>query len=163
MKSFGGKIFVVGVAFGLLCLGTGCIPDFLDDWLPNIKNNPVSRVTIPTNTNTSSDGSTSETEAEKLTDTYIVKFKGTNTFKPQTAQELLKEFNKNHPQGVITHHFRTQIEGQELIGLICVETITGKNKISNMINSNTNLILVSIKQATNKDLEQHYALGQPGL
>jgi hypothetical protein len=163
MKTFGGIIFVAMASLGLLAGGTGCIPTFLDDLLPNIKNNPVSRVYTPTNTNTIPTDSTSGTEAEKLTDTFIVMFKGANNFAPKTAAELLAEFNKNHPQGVTTHHFRTKVDGQELIGMICADTVTGKNKIANMINSNTNLVLVGIKQATNKDLEQHYALGLSGL
>lgn len=165
MKIFGGTLLAGLISFGLLAGGTGCMPDLLAELLPipNIKNNPVSRVTPVTPTNPVTDPTPEAEVEEELTDTYIVSFKGANGFAPRTAAELLAEFDKKYPQGVRTHHYRTRIEGMELIGMICVDTVSGKNKIASMVNSNTNLILVGIKQATNKDLDQHYALGQPGL
>jgi len=94
---------------------------------------------------------------------YIATFEPVGFFEPQTARELLGAFNENHPPGVRTHHFRTGIHGYKLQGHICVDTKAGKQAIVNMIDKSDKLILVGVISVTQKDLERHYALGQPSL
>ena len=94
---------------------------------------------------------------------YIATFEPVGSFEPQTARELLDAFNENHPPGVRTHHFRTGIHGYKLQGHICVDTKAGKQAIVNMIDKSDKLVLVGVRSVTQKDLERHYALGQPSL
>ncbi len=94
---------------------------------------------------------------------YIIRFGAVEPFKPVTAKQLLDEFNRNHPRGVRTHHFRTRIRGHKLEGRICVDNKAEKEAIVNMIDKNENLILIAIESATERDIERHYALGQPSL
>ena len=94
---------------------------------------------------------------------YIIRFGAVEPFKPVTAKQLLDEFNRNHPPQVRTHHFRTKIEDDKLKGLICVDNEAAKDAIVNMIDKNEKLILIAIQSATERDLERHYALGQPSL
>ncbi|MHC4601932.1 MAG: carboxypeptidase regulatory-like domain-containing protein [Planctomycetota bacterium] len=94
---------------------------------------------------------------------YIVTFEPVGPFEPQTARELLGAFNENHPHGILTHHFRTSIHGNKLQGHICVDPKAGKQAIVNMIDKSDKLVLVSVRSVTQKDLERHYALGQPSL
>ena len=59
---------------------------------------------------------------------YIVTFKPVPPFAPQTARELLEAFNENHLRSVPTHHYRTQVKDNVLIGRICVDTEAVKRR-----------------------------------
>ncbi|HEW78665.1 MAG TPA: hypothetical protein ENH34_01680 [Phycisphaerales bacterium] len=94
---------------------------------------------------------------------FIVSFKSIEPFEPQTARELLKAFNENHPRGIRTHHFRTQVQGRKLIGFICVDNKAGKMAIVNMLEKTDRLMLVDVRAVTAKELEKYYLLGQPSM
>ena len=94
---------------------------------------------------------------------YIVTFEPVKPFAPQTARGLLDAFNENHPRDIRTHHFRTGVHGDRLQGHICVDTTVAKQAVVTMIDKSDKLILVSARHVTQKELERHYALGQPSL
>jgi len=95
--------------------------------------------------------------------TYIVTFKPVSQFNPQTSRELLNAFNRKHPRGVRTHHYRTQIADDALVGHICVDTPVGKNAIIDMLNDSDKLTFVESRRATKELLEKHNSLRQPSL
>lgn len=96
-------------------------------------------------------------------ETYIVTFEPVATFEPQTAKELLDAFNKNHPRAVRTHHYRTRVKNNMLVGHICVDTNEGKDLVVSMLEESRQLKLVEAHLATQKDLEKLFKLGQPSL
>lgn len=96
-------------------------------------------------------------------ETYIVVFEPVAPFAPQTARELLNAFNENHPRGVRTHHYRTRVENDTLIGLIGVDAEQGRDKVVDMLENSQQLKLLEVEHADPKKLEDHYKLGQPSL
>jgi hypothetical protein len=96
-------------------------------------------------------------------ETYVVNFRPVSPFEPQTARELLAAFNENHPRGVRTHHYRTQVKDKTLTGRICVDTKAGKDAVVSMIDKSEKLMLVEAALATEQDLEKLYKMGQPSL
>ena len=94
---------------------------------------------------------------------YIVTFKPVPPFAPQTSGELLGAFNEQHPPGVRTHHYRTQVQGGTLIGHICVDTEAGKDAVVAMLNNSAQLVLIEAVLATPEMLEQLYDRGQPSV
>ena len=101
--------------------------------------------------------------ADQEAETYIVAFKPVDPFLPRTARELLGAFNEKHPPGVRTHHYRTRIEGDALIGLICVDTKAGRDAVAEMLRTNEKLELIEMEQATGDTLENLQKMGQPSL
>ena len=94
---------------------------------------------------------------------YIVTFKPVAAFAPQTSRELLEAFNEQHPRGVRTHHYRTQVKDGALIGHICVDTEAGKDAVVAMLETSAKLTLVEAVLATPEALERLYDTGQPSL
>jgi len=94
---------------------------------------------------------------------YIVKFEPVGRFKPVTARQLLDAFNENHPRGVRTHHFRTQVRGDKLIGYICVDNEGARDAIASMLDKSEKLKLIKATAATNAELQELYKLGQPSI
>jgi len=94
---------------------------------------------------------------------YIIAFQPVEPFEPQTARELLNAFNEEHPAGARTHHYRTQVRNESLVGLICVDTKAEKDAIVNMLGHSDKLILAGVRAVSQKDLERHYVMGQPSL
>ncbi len=94
---------------------------------------------------------------------YIVKFKPAGEFRPVTARGLLEAFNENHPSGVRTHHFRTQVKDDNLTGYICVDTEAAKNAIVSMLEKSEKLTLIKATAATGRELEELYKMGQPSI
>ncbi|MCK5175518.1 MAG: LamG domain-containing protein, partial [Planctomycetes bacterium] len=94
---------------------------------------------------------------------FIVSFKSIEPFEPRTASELLDPFNENHPDGVRTHHFRTEVRGSKLIGHICVDNNAGKDSLAKALERSDLLTLVKIRAVTQKEFEEHCLLGQPSL
>ncbi|MHC4353278.1 MAG: carboxypeptidase regulatory-like domain-containing protein [Planctomycetota bacterium] len=92
---------------------------------------------------------------------YIVKFKPVGQFKPVTARQLLEAFNASHPRGVRTHHFRTQVKDDSLIGYICVDTEAAKDAVASMLEKSEKLTLIEATAATSRELEELYKMGQP--
>ncbi|MHC4520099.1 MAG: tetratricopeptide repeat protein, partial [Planctomycetota bacterium] len=86
---------------------------------------------------------------------YIVTFRPTGQFHPQTARELLQAFNRKHPRGVRTHHYRTQIKDNALVGYICVDTEAGKDAVVKMLEGSTELELAEVVRATPQMLEEN--------
>lgn len=107
-------------------------------------------------------GNTTRIEHEKP-ETFIVVFEPVAPFAPETAMELLNAFNENHPPGVRTHQYRTRVEKDMLVGLICVDSEQGRDKVVGMLEKSKRLKLVKVEQADPKKLEAHYKLGQPSL
>lgn len=83
-----------------------------------------------------------------LKDTWIVTFKGKAPFKPVNAQALIATFNEKYPTGVQTHHFKTEQQGSDLIGKICVETTAGRDAVEKMLSENPKLIGLAAEKAT---------------
>ena len=94
---------------------------------------------------------------------YIVEFEPVGSFRPQTAIELLKAFNDEVKFRVTTHHFRTEVRENILIGYICTDTKADKGAIASILRHSERLKLISIKAAGSKDLEKHYLRAQPSL
>jgi len=95
--------------------------------------------------------------------TSIIAFSPVPPFAPQTARELLSAFNANHPEGVRTHHFRTQVKGDHLVGFICVDGVEGEDKIKQMIAASDQLALLEVEEATPEAMAQLLLMGQPSL
>ncbi len=88
---------------------------------------------------------------------YIVAFRAVPPFAPRTPKELLDAFNKNHPKGVRTHHFRTTIEGGELVGLICVDGQDGADQVKGTLRrQNDRLVFINSTRATPEKLQILY-------
>ena len=94
---------------------------------------------------------------------YIVTFKPVSPFEPQTARELLDAFNENHPRGVRTHHYRTQVRDNRLAGYICVDTKAGRDTVVSMLEETKKLAFVKARLATEEDFKSLYEMGQPSL
>ena len=91
---------------------------------------------------------------------YVIRFKPLAPFDPQTPRELLEAFNENHPKGIRTHHFRTTVRDNTLVGLICVDTQAESDAIVKMIETSGKLTLLETRAATEEDFKKHRALGQ---
>ena len=91
--------------------------------------------------------SSSRRNARQFEETYIVEFKPVESFKPGSTSELLNAFNKNHPQGVWTHHYRTRRGDGCIIGKMHIETESGKDAIVKMLNDSDKLEMVSVVKA----------------
>ncbi len=94
---------------------------------------------------------------------YIVKFEPVDGFQPRAAKELLEAFNNEVKFRVTTHHFRTEVQKNKLIGYICTDTKVDKRAIATILSDSKQLKLISIKPVTSKGLEKHYTRGQPSL
>jgi hypothetical protein len=95
--------------------------------------------------------------------TYIVTFKPVEPFAPRTARYLLAAFNEKHPRGVRTHHYRTRIEEGKLVGLICVDTASGRDAVVGMLKANNRLSLVQAVAANRDALDELYEMRQVSL
>jgi len=102
-------------------------------------------------------------KAGQNTSTYIVTFKPVLPFNPQTSKELLNAFNRKYPRGVRTHHYRTQIVDNALVGHICVDTSAGENAVVAMLKDSDRLIFVESRRATKEVLEKHNSLRHSSL
>ncbi len=94
---------------------------------------------------------------------YIVTFRPSGSFHPQTSRALLEAFNENHPRGVRTHHYRTEVKDEALIGYICVDTEAGRNAVEAMLKQSDKLELVQSVPATPEMLEGLYSRKQVSL
>ena len=94
---------------------------------------------------------------------YIIKIESVVGFQPQTAKELLGAFNNEVKFRVTTHHFRTEVQDNRLIGYICTNTKADKGAIATILSDSKQLKLISIEPVTSKELEKHYTRGQPSL
>jgi hypothetical protein len=101
------------------------------------------------------------TQDESAIETYIVTFKPAALFAPQTAGELLDAFNENHPRGVRTHHYRTEVRDNLLIGYICVDAKAGRDAIVTMLKESEKLKVLEANLATAESLQVLYQMGQP--
>jgi len=95
--------------------------------------------------------------------TYIMCFEPEPPFAPRTARELLQAFNDNHPQRVRTHHFRTRVVDERLVGYICVDRDGGKEAVVKMLEASDQLKLIKVHEASQQDLDRLYKMGQPSL
>ena len=107
--------------------------------------------------------SASNTAEAEGRSTYIVVFKGVPPFQPRTPRALLSAFNEDHPPGVRTSYFRTEVSGDALIGRICVDGADGKAAVLRMLEDNSRLTLVECIAATPEIFEKHVALKQVSL
>jgi hypothetical protein len=94
---------------------------------------------------------------------YIVSFRLTQMYKNITARELLDKFNQVCPPSVRTHHYRTQIQGNNLVGFIVVDTEEDKASLYNALLESKELMPWTVRSVTQKEFERHCALGQPSL
>jgi len=127
------------------------------DWADENKQKEKDKAFLDRLKDQRSGGSTTSTE------TYIVSFEPLGPFEPRTARELLSAFSENRRDGIRTHHYRTQVRDDKLIGYICVDTETGKDAVVSMLESSEKLQLVKVNLATEKDLQKLYEMGQPPL
>jgi hypothetical protein len=102
-------------------------------------------------------------ERLKDTDIFIVTFTPKGSFRPTTARELLDAFNANHPQQVRTHHYRTEVVDDNLVGHICVDTKRGTDKVIEMLEKSDTLQFMNSQKADQQKLDNLYKMGQPGL
>ena len=94
---------------------------------------------------------------------YIVKFEPVAPFQPQTTEELLEAFNNEVKFRVTTHHFRTEVQENRLIGYICINTKADKGAIATILSDSKQLKLISIEPVILKELEKHYTRDQLSL
>ncbi|MCK5269182.1 MAG: tetratricopeptide repeat protein, partial [Sedimentisphaerales bacterium] len=93
----------------------------------------------------------------KPLDTYIVAFKAVPPFDPRIPEELLDAFKEKLFGGVSVHHFRTTMEGSELVGLICVDGPAGARQIEDMLRKrNDRLLFINYIKATPEKLRILY-------
>ncbi|MFA5864038.1 MAG: M56 family metallopeptidase [Phycisphaerae bacterium] len=95
--------------------------------------------------------------------TYIVTFDAMRGTKPRTAGELRDLFNQKYPRNMRSHHYRTKVENNELVGMICVDTDKGIAALRSAVKENPNINLIDIQPASPSMLEIHNKLGQPDL
>jgi hypothetical protein len=91
---------------------------------------------------------------------FIIRFKSKNPSELKTPDELLGAFNKNYPGGVRTHHFRTQMQNQQLIGHICVDDKSGVSAIEKMLAGSNTLDYLDAFSATAEQYESYCRSGQ---
>ncbi|MHC4665378.1 MAG: hypothetical protein ACYS9T_05400 [Planctomycetota bacterium] len=96
-------------------------------------------------------------------ETYIVAFKPLAPFAPQTARDLLDAFNERHPRGVRTHHYRTKVQDNALVGYICVDSEAGKDAVISVLEQSGKVTFVAATKATPEAFEKHRAMRQPSL
>jgi len=94
---------------------------------------------------------------------YIVSFRLPQMYKDITSRELLDKFNQVCPPGLRTHHYRTQIQGNNLVGFIVVDTEEDKASLYNALLESKELMPLTVRSVTQKEFEKHCALGQPSL
>ena len=92
---------------------------------------------------------------------YIVTFKPVAPFDPLTAKELLDAFKEKLPDDVRTHHYKTGVKDNALLGLIRVDTKAGIDAVVSMLKESEKLALVEAKLATVEELEKFYKVGRP--
>jgi beta-lactamase regulating signal transducer with metallopeptidase domain len=95
--------------------------------------------------------------------TYIIRFKAAAGERVTMAAELLKLFNLQHPGQARTHHFRTEVVKDELVGLICADSISGDAALKRELRRNEKITLVSVRSANSSMLRKLYAMGQVSL
>jgi len=94
---------------------------------------------------------------------YILTFKPAGTFEPQTAKQLLDVFNEQVRFRVKTHHFRTKIKNNKLIGLICVDRKIDADAVTQIMSRTDKLKFVTANKVSKKQLREHYLLDQLSL
>lgn len=73
---------------------------------------------------------------------FLIWFKARPSHKTTSAKDLLGMFNENHPPRTHTFRFRTEDKNGELIGRICVPHAADRDKITNMLNASSKLMLI---------------------
>jgi hypothetical protein len=91
---------------------------------------------------------------------FIIRFQSKNTSGLKKPNELLNAFNKNYPEGVRTHHFRTQLQNQQLIGHICVDDRSGVSAVKKMLSGSNTLDYLGAFSATSEQYESYCRSGQ---
>ncbi|MBN1392467.1 MAG: hypothetical protein JW947_06660 [Sedimentisphaerales bacterium] len=92
-----------------------------------------------------------------------VKFKPKGVFNPTTAKKLLDAFGDVVQFRVTTHHFRTAVEDNKLVGFILTDSSAEQKAIKLMLDGSDKLEFVNSEAVTEDKLAEHYAMGQPGL
>ena len=95
--------------------------------------------------------------------TYIISFTTASDVNAITARELFGMFITKQPPTIKTHHYRTEVRENKLIGLICVDGKSDFDATTQMLLSSNDLKLVSMEPATENSLKKLYAMGQPSL
>lgn len=110
-----------------------------------------------------SGGAAARADSVDVTNTSIVCFAPKRPFAPDTAKELLDAFNEKHPQNVGTHHYRSQVKGDHLVGFICVDGEEGREKVKSMLEASEKLVLLEVEAATAESLERLNQLSQESM
>ena len=92
---------------------------------------------------------------------YIVTFEPVAPFDPLTAKELLDAFKEKLPDDVRTHHYKTGVKDNALLGLIRVDTKASRDAVVSMLKESEKLALIETKLATVEELEKFYKVGGP--
>lgn len=95
--------------------------------------------------------------------TYIIKFEPKGGFRPRTARELLDAFNSEVNFRVKTHHFRTAVEGNKLVGYILTDGGAEKDAIAQILGTSEKIKFVRGEAGDVESLARHYSMGQPSL
>ncbi|HPB30224.1 MAG TPA: hypothetical protein PLB62_02105 [Candidatus Sumerlaeota bacterium] len=90
--------------------------------------------------------------------THIVAFDAINPSQIIGDRELLAAFNKVHPQGVRTHHFKTQTIGIALVGYICVDGDEGMRAVVEALKSSSEVKFLQTVPAEPKHIRNVYAV-----
>ncbi len=91
---------------------------------------------------------------------HVIKFGPKGSFKPRTAKELLDAFNKQVKFRVNTHHFRTAVEGNKLMGYILTDSRAEQKAIKLILDKSSKLEFIIAKSVMEDELAEHYAMGQ---
>lgn len=95
--------------------------------------------------------------------TYIISFTTASDVNAITARELFSLFSAKQSPKIKTHHYRTEVRENKLVGLICVDGKAALDTTTQMLLASNDLKLVSIEPATEETLKKLYAMGQPSL
>ncbi len=94
---------------------------------------------------------------------WCLSFTGKGDFNPRTVRGLLDEFNRNHPAGVRTHHFRTEVKGERLLGHICCDSREEGEQLKDMVEKNSRLEFVKIRTFSQDEFEKYKRRQQVNL
>lgn len=92
---------------------------------------------------------------------FVVSFQSKAPNEFRTSADLLTAFNQNHPNGVRTHHYRTKMQNNQLIGCICVDGEAGVKAVSDMLNKSDTLELLNTARLTQAEFEAYMKSGLP--
>lgn len=86
---------------------------------------------------------------------YRITFKAKSPFSPRSSRALLDAFNAKHPPGVRTHHYRTRLEQDDLIGSICVDSEPDQTRVVDMLKASDTLVFIHADALSEESFKEY--------